>query len=107
MKYALHLAGGGAICDQAILRDVVQCAEEEGYDTILAGDHAILPMEINTPWPYEEYNGGKPYYGVYTDVPWADAFTVVSFAAAYEGAFERRDHDIYKQRVTMAVRYQF
>jgi probable F420-dependent oxidoreductase len=83
MKYALHLAGGGAVCDQVILRDIAQCAEAVGYDTILAGDHAILPMQIDTPSPYEEYFAGQPFKGVYTDIPWADAFTVVSFVAAY------------------------
>jgi probable F420-dependent oxidoreductase len=83
VKYALHLAGGAAVCDPIVLRDVAQCAEAEGYDGIFTGDHAILPKEIQTPWPYEEWNDGKPYYDVYTKMQWADAFTVVSFVAAY------------------------
>lgn len=83
MKYALHLAGGGAILDASVLREVSECAESEGYDTILSGDHAILPTHIESPWPYEEWNDGKPYYDVYTQVPWADVFTVISFVAAY------------------------
>ncbi len=83
MKYGIHLAGGAAICDRQVLRDVAQCAEDEGFDVIMAGDHAVLPMHIESPWPYEEWNGGKPFYDVYTQIPWADMFTVLSFAAAY------------------------
>ena len=83
MKLALHLAGGGAICDAHVLRDVAQCAEAEGYDAVLAGDHAILPMHIETPSPYIEWSGGVSFYDVYQQVPWADAFTVISFVAAY------------------------
>jgi probable F420-dependent oxidoreductase len=83
MKYSLHLAAGASVADPIALRDIAQLAEEEGYDTIFSGDHAILPMKIESKWPYLEWNEGKPHFDVYTDQPWLDVFTVISFVAAY------------------------
>lgn len=81
MKYGLHLAGGASVCDQTVLRDVAMAAEEEGYDCILIGDHIVLPKTITTPWPYEEYNDGKPNYDIYTQMEWLDPFDTVAFMA--------------------------
>ncbi|MCH2409578.1 TIGR03619 family F420-dependent LLM class oxidoreductase [Myxococcota bacterium] len=83
MKYSLHLAAGASVADAISLRDISQLADELGYDTIFSGDHAILPMKIETAWPYEEWNEGKPHYDVYTDEPWLDMFTVLTFVAAH------------------------
>ncbi len=81
MKYGLHLAGGASVCDRKILRDVAQCAEGCGYDAVVIGDHIALPTQIESPWPYEEYNDGRPLYTIYTDMEWLDPFDTVAFLA--------------------------
>ena len=81
MKYGLHLAGGASVSDRIVLRDVAQLAEEIGYEAILTGDHIVLPKTITTPWPYEEYNDGKPNYDIYTQMEWLDPFDTVAFMA--------------------------
>ena len=85
MKYGLHLAGGASVCDRTTLREVAMAAEEEGYDCILIGDHIVLPKTITTPWPYEEYNDGKPNYDIYTQMEWLDPFDTVAFMAGVTG----------------------
>ncbi|MCS6925221.1 MAG: hypothetical protein NZ578_04880 [Candidatus Binatia bacterium] len=54
MKYGLHLAGGAAVCQGSALKQVATVAEELGLDSILIGDHIVLPKRIDAPWPYDE-----------------------------------------------------
>ena len=81
MKYGLHLAGGASVCDRKVLMDVARIAEEEGCDSLLIGDHIVLPKTIASPWPYEEYNDGKPNYDIYTSMEWLDPFDTIAFVA--------------------------
>ena len=81
MKYGLHLAGGASVCDRRVLMDVARIAEDEGCDSLLIGDHIVLPKKITTPWPYEEYNDGKPNYDIYTSMEWLDPFDTLAFLA--------------------------
>ena len=81
MKYGLHLAGGASVCNRKVLMDVARIAEEEGCDSLLIGDHIVLPKSIASPWPYEEYNDGKPNYDIYTSMEWLDPFDTIAFVA--------------------------
>ena len=72
MKFGLHLGGGAPVCEKGTLKEVATLAEELGYDSIMIGDHIVLPKRITSPWPYEEYIGGKllptsPFYAIYTE----------------------------------------
>ncbi len=82
MKYGLQLAMGAAVCGRQALQEVAALAEELAYDSILMGDHIVIPKRIATPWPYDEYVKGKPPYEVYTDMAVLDPFDTVAFLAA-------------------------
>lgn len=82
MKYGLHLAGGAAVCRADALKEVAAAAEELGFDSLLIGDHIVLPKRIDAPWPYDEYVEGKTPYSVYTEMPWLDPFDTMAFVAA-------------------------
>ena len=62
----------------------------EGCDCILIGDHIVLPKTITTPWPYEEYNDGKPNYDIYTQMEWLDPFDTVAFGDGWHIALKRK-----------------
>ncbi len=86
MKFGLHLGGGAPVCERQTLKEVAALAEELGYDSIMIGDHVVLPKRITSPWPYEEYIGGKllptsPFYAIYTAMEWMDAFDTIAFLA--------------------------
>ena len=81
MKFGVQLAGGAAVCGREALRQVGAVAEELGYDSILIGDHIVIPKRITAPWPYNEYAGGKTPYGVYTEMAWLDPFDAMAFLA--------------------------
>ena len=81
MKFGVQLAGGAAVCGREALRQVGAAAEELGYDSILIGDHIVIPKRITAPWPYNEYAGGKTPYGVYTEMEWLDPFDSMAFLA--------------------------
>ncbi len=82
MKYGLQLAMGAAVCGRRELKEVASLAEELGFDSLLMGDHIVVPKHISTPWPYDEYVGGRPPYEVYTEMPILDPFDTVAFLAA-------------------------
>ena len=82
MKCGLQLAMGASVCGRDALKEVAALAEELDYDSILMGDHMVVPKRIATPWPYDEYVGGKPPYEVYTDMAILDPFDTVAFLAA-------------------------
>jgi probable F420-dependent oxidoreductase len=81
MKYGVQLAGGAAINGRNALKQVAAAAEELGFDSMLIGDHIVIPKRINAPWPYDEYVGGKTPYSVYTDMEWFDPFDTMAFLA--------------------------
>jgi probable F420-dependent oxidoreductase len=82
MKYGLQLAGGAAVCKGEALKEVAALAEELGFDSILIGDHIVIPKRINAPWPYDQYVEGKTPYSVYTEMEWLDPFDSMAFVAA-------------------------
>ena len=81
MKYGVQLAGGAAISGRDAIRRIATAAEELGYDSLLIGDHIVVPKRITAPWPYDEYVGGKTPYGVYTEMEWLDPFDTMAFLA--------------------------
>src|SRR5215510_12400410 len=81
MKFGVQLGGGAAVCGRDALQQVGAAAEELGYDSILIGDHIVIPKRITAPWPYNEYAGGKTPYGVYTEMAWLDPFDSMAFLA--------------------------
>lgn len=82
MKYGIQLAGGAAVSQRAALKKVAATAESLGFDSVLIGDHIVIPKKITSPWPYDEYVGGKTPYAVYTDMVWFDPFDTMAFLAA-------------------------
>ena len=82
MKYGIQLAGGAAVSQRAALKKVAAAAEALGFDSVLIGDHIVIPKKITSPWPYDEYVGGKTPYAVYTDMVWFDPFDTMAFLAA-------------------------
>jgi alkanesulfonate monooxygenase SsuD/methylene tetrahydromethanopterin reductase-like flavin-dependent oxidoreductase (luciferase family) len=43
MKYGVQLAMGAAVCGRQPLQEVAALAEELEYDSILMGDHIVIP----------------------------------------------------------------
>lgn len=82
MKYGIQLAGGAAVSQRAALKKVAAAAEALDFDSVLIGDHIVIPKKITSPWPYDEYVGGKTPYAVYTDMVWFDPFDTMAFLAA-------------------------
>ena len=82
MKYGIQLGGGASVSQRDSLKKVAAAAEELGFDSLLIGDHIVIPKQINAPWPYDEYVGGKTPYAVYTEMVWLDPFDTMAFLAA-------------------------
>ena len=82
MKYGIQLAGGAAVSQRVALKKVAAAAEALDFDSVLIGDHIVIPKKITSPWPYDEYVGGKTPYAVYTDMVWFDPFDTMAFLAA-------------------------
>ena len=82
MKYGIQLGGGASVSQRGSLKKLAATAEELGFDSLLIGDHIVIPKQINAPWPYDEYVGGKTPYSVYTEMVWLDPFDTMAFLAA-------------------------
>jgi len=82
MKCGLQLAMGAAVSNWEALKNVATLADELNYDSLLMGDHVVVPKHIDTAWPYDEYVGGMPPYHVYTEWDVLDPFDTVAFLAA-------------------------
>ncbi len=82
MKYGVQLGGGASVSQRDSLKKVAAAAEELGFDSVLIGDHIVIPKKINAPWPYDEYVGGQTPYAVYTEMEWLDPFDTMAFLAA-------------------------
>lgn len=82
MKCGLQLAMGAAVSNWEALKNVATLADELQYDSLLMGDHVVVPKHIDTTWPYDEYVGGMPPYHVYTEWDVLDPFDTVAFLAA-------------------------
>jgi probable F420-dependent oxidoreductase len=81
MKFGIQLAGGAPIRTRTAIKEIAAVAEELGFDSLLIGDHIVVPKKITAPWPYTEYFGGKTPYGAYTDMEWFDPFDTMAFLA--------------------------
>ncbi len=81
MKYGIQLAGGAPICTRTAAKKIATVAEELGFDSLMIGDHIVIPKKITAPWPYDEYVGGKTPYGAYTEMEWLDPFDTMAFLA--------------------------
>lgn len=82
MKCGLQLAMGAAVSNWDALQGVAALADELNYDSLLMGDHVVVPKHIDTKWPYDEYVAGMPPYHVYTEWDILDPFDTVAFLAA-------------------------
>ena len=81
MKFGIQLAGGAPIRTRTAIRAIATTAEDLGFDSLLIGDHIVIPKKISAPWPYTEYFGGKTPYGAYTEMEWFDPFDTMAFLA--------------------------
>ncbi|PKB79918.1 MAG: hypothetical protein BZY88_11065 [SAR202 cluster bacterium Io17-Chloro-G9] len=57
MKYGFTLPGRGPLATPETLGVLAKKGEELGYDTVLTGDHILVPRKITSPYPYTE--GGE------------------------------------------------
>lgn len=81
MKFGIQLAGGAPIRTRTAIKEIAAVAEELGFDSLLIGDHIVIPKKITAPWPYTEYFGGKTPYAAYTEMEWFDPFDTMAFLA--------------------------
>lgn len=81
MKYGIQLGGGASVSTGQSLKRVADAAEKLGFDSLLIGDHIVIPKKISAEWPYDEYVGGQTPYSVYTDMEWLDPFDTIAFLA--------------------------
>lgn len=81
MKFGIQLAGGAPIRTRTAIQAIAAAAEELNFDSLLIGDHIVIPKKIAAPWPYTEYFGGKTPYGAYTEMEWFDPFDTMAFLA--------------------------
>ena len=81
MKYGIQLGGGASVSTGHSLKRVAEAAEQLGFDSLLIGDHIVIPKKISAEWPYDEYVGGQTPYSVYTDMEWLDPFDTIAFLA--------------------------
>ncbi len=81
MQYGIQLGGGATVASREALREVAALAEELGFDSMLIGDHIVIPKKIHAPWPYDDYVEGETPYSVYTDMEWFDPFDTMAFLA--------------------------
>ncbi len=54
MKYGFTLPGRGPLATPDNLALIARRGEELGYDSVLTGDHIVVPRHISSPYPYTE-----------------------------------------------------
>lgn len=54
MQYGFTLPGRGPLATPDNLARIAQRGEELGYDSVLTGDHIVVPNHIASPYPYTE-----------------------------------------------------
>ena len=54
MKYGFTLPGRGPLATPERLGILARKGEEFGFDSLLTGDHILVPRTINSPYPYTE-----------------------------------------------------
>ncbi len=54
MKYGFTLPGRGPLATPDTLALIARRGEELGYDSVLTGDHIVVPKRITSPYPYTE-----------------------------------------------------
>ena len=77
MKFGFMLPQFGVMATHETMLSMAQLAEEQGFESVWAADHVIMPTRISTPYPYSKS-------GEYiTDPKGAhlEPFTILSFVA--------------------------
>ena len=59
MKYGFTLSGRSPLATPEALTAITKKGEELGYDSVLMGDHIVVPRRIASPYPYAE-DGAAP-----------------------------------------------
>ena len=54
MKYGFTLPGRGPLATPDTLALIARRGEALGYDSVLTGDHIVVPRQISSPYPYTE-----------------------------------------------------
>ena len=52
MEYGLHMPTRGPLSDPDSLITLAQHAEALGFSIITAGDHTVIPRNVESPYPY-------------------------------------------------------
>ncbi len=77
MKFGFMLPQFGAMATHETMLSMAQLAEEQGFESVWAADHVIMPTRISTPYPYSKS-------GEYIADPKGahlEPFTILSFVA--------------------------
>ena len=77
MKIGFFAVGIGATVEPEVLREVAIAAERLGFATIWAPEHVVLVEQYASKYPYSSGQFPGP-----TDIPIADPFTTLAYAAA-------------------------
>ncbi len=68
----------GKWLDKRTISYLAQRVEELGYDSLWAADHTVIPVQVDSRFPYNR-RGRSPYP---SDIPWWEPITTLAYAAA-------------------------
>jgi probable F420-dependent oxidoreductase len=78
MKFGLRLPGAGPYAGPEAITAFAQRAEELGFDSLWMTDHVVLPVDVQTRYPYRA--DGKFFWP--SDTPYLDSLLTLTWAAA-------------------------
>jgi probable F420-dependent oxidoreductase len=77
MRFGLHALGIGPGADPAVIVAVARAAERAGFARLWAGEHVVMAMGPDEPYPYTD----DGVIAVPSEADWLDPFTVLTLAA--------------------------
>ena len=78
MKFGISIPGHGPAASPDNLTLIAQCAEGLGFDSVLLGDHIVIPNSIASNYPYSATGS----FSSAESGEWLDQLTVLAFLAA-------------------------
>lgn len=77
MEIGIFLPTAGKGATAASLRAIAEAAEAWGFDSVWTADHVLLPVEINTPYPY------APQYPFKGESVYMESATALTYIAGF------------------------
>jgi probable F420-dependent oxidoreductase len=79
VSFGLSFVGSGPMAQPDMAADLAQAAEELGFTALWMPEHVVIPMEMESPYPYSP-DGKLPAAGMTADAP--DPLLWLAFVAA-------------------------